>query len=74
MSSSWASGVPVRDGVFAEALEGGGADGHDAVEFVGGVGAVVPEMRVGVRAAEGAGVFIGDEDEAALLRGLRGWH
>ena len=56
------------DGVLAEALEGGGADGQDAVEFVGGIGAVVPEVRVGMRAAEGAGVFVGDVDEAGLLR------
>ena len=55
------------DGVFAEALEGGGADGHDAIEFVGGVGAVVPEMGVRVCAAEGAGVFVGDVDEAGLF-------
>ena len=61
------------DGVLAEALEGGGADGEDAVEFVGGVGAVVPEMGVGVRAAEGARVFVGDVDEAGLLGGCRGW-
>jgi hypothetical protein len=55
------------DGVFAEALEGGGADGHNPIEFVGGVGAVVPEMGVGVCSAEGTGVFVGDEDEAGLL-------
>ncbi len=37
---------------------------------VGGVGAVVPEMGVGVRAAEGAGVFVGDVDEAGFLGGF----
>ena len=58
------------DGVFAEAGEGGCADGQDAVEFGGGIGAVVPEVGVGVGAAEGAGVFVGDEDEAALLAGF----
>ncbi len=35
------------DCVFVEAGEGGGADGEDAVEFAGGVGAGVPEVSVG---------------------------
>ncbi len=48
------------DGVFVEACEGCGADGQDAIELGGGVGAVVPEMGVRVRAAEGSGVFVGD--------------
>ena len=42
----------------------------DAVELVGRAGAVVPEMRVGVSAAEGTGIGVGDEDEAALLGGF----
>jgi hypothetical protein len=62
--SSRGDGVP-GDSILAEVLNGG-ADGHDAVEFVGGIGAVVPEVRGGRR--RGAGVFVGDEDEAAFLR------
>ena len=56
------------DGVFAELLEGGGAYGEDAVEFGGGVWAVVPEVGVGVGGAEGAGVFVGDEELAGVRR------
>ncbi len=62
------------DGVFAEASEAGGPDGQDAVEFVSRIGAVVPEVGVGVGSAEGTGVFVGDVDEAGLLRCFRGWH
>ena len=47
-------GSALGDGVFAEAFESGGADCHYPIEFVGGVGAVVPEVRVWVGAAEGA--------------------
>ena len=54
----------VADAVRAEASEGGGADGDDAVELVGGVCAVVPQVGVGVGAAEGTGVLVGDVDEA----------
>ncbi len=55
------------DVVGAEAGEGGGADGEDAVELVGGVGAVVPEVGVGVGGAEGAGVLVGNEEEAGFF-------
>ena len=58
------------DGVFAEAGEGGFADGQDTLQLCCGIGAVVPEVGVGVGAAEGAGVCVGDEDEAALLAGF----
>ena len=34
-----------------------------------GVGAVVPQVRVGVRAGEGAGVFVGDEEQAGFFGG-----
>ena len=57
------------DGVLTEAGEGGGADGEDAVELVGGVGAVVPEVRVRLRGAERAGVLVGDVDDAGFLAG-----
>ena len=63
----------VGDGVFAEAFEGGCADGHDAIEFVGGIGAVVPKMGVWVRAAERTRVFVGDVDKARLFDLRRGW-
>jgi hypothetical protein len=40
---------------------------EDAVELGGGIGAVVPEVVDGAGGAEGAGVFVGDEDHAGLV-------
>lgn len=50
----------------AEAPQGGFADGENAVELVGGVLAVVPQMCVWVRAAERSAVCVGDEVEVAF--------
>ncbi len=60
-------GHALLDGVGSEARESGGADLEDAVELGGGIGAVIPKVRVRVGGAEGAGVFVGDEDEAGLF-------
>ena len=61
-------GHALLDGVGPEADEGGGADLEGAVQLGGGIGAVIPQVRVGVSGAEWAGIFVGDVDEAGLLR------
>ena len=54
------------DGVLAEARQRGSADGHDARQFVGGVRAVIPEVRVRMRASRRPGILVGNVDQPCL--------
>ena len=56
------------DDVWAEVLERGCAHFENACEFGGRVGAIVPEVRVWLSGAEGARVFVGDEELAGAGR------
>ena len=57
-----------RNGVFTEARQRRSADFHDAHQFVGRIGAIVPEMRMWMRAAGRPRIRVGDEVHAGFRR------